>query len=692
MDMDVDKNANNNSTKALSLTVRPEMMSVDFSNEHTMKVLATVTAPATQASRAPVNIVAVIDKSGSMAGSKLKLVQEALCFVAEQLSAHDQVATVVYDSDVTVLHELTPMDDKGKIRMVDSVKNIVEGSSTNLSGGLLAGIQLLLPKQQSYFNAFCDLVSSSKSEISANSAQLAAIWLFTDGLANEGLTKSGQIIPVMKGLLSQVGAEKVSVYTFGFGHDHDAKMLSEIATAGNGMYYYLNSDESIANAFADCLGGLLSVVAQNVQISIKPVDNCAIQQVFTKFNVAQENNGYTISVGDLFSESTKDIIFSVKVAAVSKAIPKQIIATITMRYTNILTCSYNDSCSLEVFLIRDVITPADQLDNVDSLPVDVQYNRVLVAVAMDQANSNIVGGDLVAARGVLSACAQVVSVSHSAAHVEVQSLLADLKECDDGIVTDASNVSKILVAKGLSHWSQRSTNGKQNLYQNPTKKKLLGEVEKQRRKQLLQCSKCGMTGHYAKECLQQSGTAQTTEEKELQQRRQTWLCNRCKVQGHLSYECLQTNKDTCHCCGQSGHFSSKCPDKDKCHFCGLKGHVESKCPKKNDTCNKCGASGHFAASCPTNNNNKSGSTTTTAAAAATATATGGSCHSCGGSGHFAASCPNKACHKCGEVGHFAANCSQSKRGNNSNSSGDGCHNCGKPGHFSRECPDKRRRH
>ena len=37
-----------------------------------------------------------------------------------------------------------------------------------------------------------------------------------------------------------------TVYTFGFGSDHDAKMLEAISTTGGGVYYYIDSTEKVS--------------------------------------------------------------------------------------------------------------------------------------------------------------------------------------------------------------------------------------------------------------------------------------------------------------------------------------------------------------------------------------------------------------------------------------------------------------
>ena len=47
---------------------------------------------------------------------------------------------------------------------------------------------------------------------------------------------------------SSVGAGSpadASVYTFGFGDDHDPLLLKKISDAGNGMYYFIETEDKV---------------------------------------------------------------------------------------------------------------------------------------------------------------------------------------------------------------------------------------------------------------------------------------------------------------------------------------------------------------------------------------------------------------------------------------------------------------
>ena len=61
-------------------------------------------------------------------------------------------------------------------------------------------------------------------------------------------------------MVGQIGRQ-VSVFTVGYGGEHDADLLQGVSEAGNGLFYYIDNADSIPESFCDCLGGLLSVAA-----------------------------------------------------------------------------------------------------------------------------------------------------------------------------------------------------------------------------------------------------------------------------------------------------------------------------------------------------------------------------------------------------------------------------------------------
>ncbi|WP_411024985.1 vWA domain-containing protein, partial [Salmonella sp. s54836] len=125
--------------------------------------------------RAAVDIVAVIDRSGSMSGSKLALVKKTLHFVVSQLTAKDRLCLVVYDDSVDIVFPLTNITVENKGKLETKIDDVKTRGSTNLCGGLIKGMVTVM-----------DRIS--------NKADVASVLLLTDGLANVGISAPAGIL------------------------------------------------------------------------------------------------------------------------------------------------------------------------------------------------------------------------------------------------------------------------------------------------------------------------------------------------------------------------------------------------------------------------------------------------------------------------------------------------------------------
>ena len=103
--------------------------------------------------------------------------------------------------------------------------------------------------------------------------------------------------------------------------------MSAIAHEKNGNFYFIEELLDINQCFADCLGGLLSVVAKNVEVAVQPVASDLLPSLrFTKSyglpgTWKQNNNVYNTTIDYLTSGRQKNSIFEVKIPATTVSIP-----------------------------------------------------------------------------------------------------------------------------------------------------------------------------------------------------------------------------------------------------------------------------------------------------------------------------------------------------------------------------------
>eukprot|EP00762_Andalucia_godoyi_P007499 ANDGO_07822.mRNA.1 Uncharacterized protein YfbK len=314
--------------------------------------------------RAPVDIVAVLDRSGSMdSGGKLDLVKEAMHFVCTHLRETDRISIVVYDDAVQTIAPLQYVTAAAKENLDRMIDEIATGGSTNLSGGLFEGVSI---------------AETAAAAAKTGQNRVGSVFLFTDGQANVGLRSLQEIKPVLYGMLKN----GTSVMTFGFGSDHEAALLKGIAEVSKGLYYFLSKAEDIPVAFADCMGGLLSVVAQNISLSVETVDeDVEILRIMTKFSTQQlrEKHAFKVTMQDIYAGESKNILVRVKLPKRSCSIQQDPVLNVSISYIDVLTPAQRE---------QSVVLKVDRGDIMDAVnvAVDEQTNRFMVAEGLETAN------------------------------------------------------------------------------------------------------------------------------------------------------------------------------------------------------------------------------------------------------------------------------------------------------------------
>ena len=105
--------------------------------------------------------------------------------------------------------------------------------------------------------------------------RIRSVFLFTDGQATAGLKDKEPLLALTSMMLQNPISP--TIYCFGFGKDFDSDCLESIAQAGQGQSCFIEDAESIPGALASALGGLMTMSAQNVELSFTPkVGNAAM--------------------------------------------------------------------------------------------------------------------------------------------------------------------------------------------------------------------------------------------------------------------------------------------------------------------------------------------------------------------------------------------------------------------------------
>jgi Ca-activated chloride channel family protein len=195
--------------------------------------------------------------------------------------------------DMTDLLSLVAFDDKvrtffapSKVKHKDLIKQRIEsieaGGTTNLSGGMIEGAQH---------------VRKGKED-----GMINRVILLSDGHANEGVTDREKLFAIAK----EYRSSGVGITTIGVGDGFDEELMEGIAEHGGGNFYYDKADD-IPSIFNQELQGLLSVVAQNVKITLIPSELSHIVAVYG-YPLEEQLGKPVIHSGDLYQNEVKSIL------------------------------------------------------------------------------------------------------------------------------------------------------------------------------------------------------------------------------------------------------------------------------------------------------------------------------------------------------------------------------------------------
>ncbi|GAB4477898.1 MAG: hypothetical protein Kow00124_21600 [Anaerolineae bacterium] len=260
------------------------------SREQRLFLLARIKgADAATGSRPPLNLGLVIDRSGSMAGDKLDRVKQAAAFLVKHLDPSDRLSLVTYDNVVTV--EIASQKVVHKDLFTAILSRITSGGTTNLSGGWLQG---------------CTEVAAH-----LDPAQVNRVLLLTDGLANQGVTDPDQLTA----MAAQRRAEGITTTTIGVGMDFNEDLLTAMAAAGGGAFYFIDDPDQAPTIFGEEIQGLLNVVGQNLTISAAFLSGVRLARQLTLYRQQGGGERASFFLGDLFGGEEKVLVLELEVPA-----------------------------------------------------------------------------------------------------------------------------------------------------------------------------------------------------------------------------------------------------------------------------------------------------------------------------------------------------------------------------------------
>lgn len=286
------------------------------------------------AGRTPTDLIVVLDRSGSMQGPPISHAIASVRRLIDSLDPGDRFALVTYASSASTTIPLAPATDVARHAWSAALSRIGVGGGTHMASGLdLADAEIARARRP---------------------GRAARIVLISDGHANEGdHSREGLLARTRRA----VPGEYV-VSTVGVGHGFDESLMTALADAGTGNFYFVSRADDLGDVFAGEFASARTQLASALRVEIRPEPGVRVLSA-AGYPLIREGEHVVFHPGSLFAGQERRIWLSFRVPTgeIADATARHALGTLALRYVR-------DGAprTLELASVPDVEVVAEERD------------------------------------------------------------------------------------------------------------------------------------------------------------------------------------------------------------------------------------------------------------------------------------------------------------------------------------------
>lgn len=205
--------------------------------------------------RSRLQLAVVVDKSGSMQGSNMQAVKDALRSLVRRLTPDDEIALVEFNNHARLVMPAARLSDTAAI--MAAIDAMEADGGTNIEAGLSMGFELLAGLEQ-------------------HEGVSRRLMLFTDAMPNAGRTDSASF----RQLTERYANQKIGLTAFGVGIQFGQDLVYHISQLRGGNSFYLESPEKIAKVFDQEFDYLVTPLVYDLKVHIATPAGMKLKAVY----------------------------------------------------------------------------------------------------------------------------------------------------------------------------------------------------------------------------------------------------------------------------------------------------------------------------------------------------------------------------------------------------------------------------
>ena len=299
--------------------------------------------------RVSADLICVIDISGSMSGEKIHLVKESLKILVDMMEKKDRIALVLFDHKAQLYYELNYLTEQNKKELKDKIEQIDANGGTNIASGLTVAI---------------DILKKEKENPKDNESRSSSIMLLSDGCDN-----NMDDIQLGEKLKSLTKGQNLSftLNTFGYGYDHDPKIMNKLANLRDGNFFLVEDYTKVGEFFVSVLGGCISMISKNAELQVNLTNpKSKFEKIF--------------GANNLYSYELKDMLFTTQML--------QFISG--KEYTFVLEVKIDESNIKPGDNLLDINFVYEDITKKEKITINAKYNYELKDLNFSKANEEYI--------------------------------------------------------------------------------------------------------------------------------------------------------------------------------------------------------------------------------------------------------------------------------------------------------------
>jgi Ca-activated chloride channel family protein len=225
----------------------------------------------------PTDLVVLLDRSGSMNGQKIARAREAVRDLVERLGPNDRFGLVSFNGSASLDVALAPATDENRRTWTSRIAGIGSGGGTCIRCALETGVGVV--------------------ESTRRPERASRLLLISDGLSDAtGLTE----------LASRAARGESVVSAIGVGLDFNESLMTSVADAGTGNFYFLADAGALARVFEGEFLAARATVASALEVTLQPPPGAELVDA-AGYPIERNGSGLTFRPGSLFSGQERRI-------------------------------------------------------------------------------------------------------------------------------------------------------------------------------------------------------------------------------------------------------------------------------------------------------------------------------------------------------------------------------------------------